>query len=115
VGTKAVIIRDVIIFQLKLVLDGLKDVVLSPIAVGAAVLDVLLPGERAGHRFYGVMRAGEGFERWLNLWGPARRADARQDGLFGASPAGADTLLGRLEEAVTGRREVPPVPRRSGE
>jgi hypothetical protein len=100
--TNRVILRDLIIFQIKLALDGLKDVVLAPMSIGAVVLDLLLPGERPGHRFYGVMRVGEQFDRWLSLFSAAERADAAADGLFGASRAGSSSMLGRIESAVLG-------------
>jgi hypothetical protein len=82
------------------------DVVISQIAIGAVVLDVLFPMERKGQRFYAVMARAERFDRWLSLYGSAEAADVEADGLFGASKAGADTLLGRLETLVTGRWEI---------
>lgn len=105
---KIVVLRDLAIFQLKLMLDGIKDVTLAPVSIAAAAADIVFPGERVGHRFYAVMRLGERFDRWLNLFGPADRADARRDGLFGASRAGSDTLLGRLEAMVLGEEEAAP-------
>jgi hypothetical protein len=62
--------------------------------------------ERKGQRFYAVMARAERFDRWLSLYGSAEAADVEADGLFGASKAGADTLLGRLETLVTGRWEI---------
>jgi hypothetical protein len=105
---KLVVLRDLAIFQLKLVLDGIKDVTLSPVAIAAAAFDIVFPGERVGHRFYAVMRLGERVDGWLNLFGAAKRADATRDGLFGASRAGSDSLLGRLEAMVLGREEADP-------
>lgn len=105
---KSVIIRDLVIFQLKLMLDGLKDLVLSPVSILAAGLDIVFPGPRPGHRFYGVMTIGEKFDRWLNLFGASERADATEDGLFGRSRAGSNALLGWLEELVLGHPEAEP-------
>lgn len=108
--SKAVLIRDLVIFQVKLVMDGAKDIVLSPLSFVAALLDILAPGTRPGHRFYGIMMVGEQFDRWLNLFGAASTASAERDGLFGASRAGSPTMLGQLEEAVRGGD----APRRDG-
>jgi len=102
---RVVIIRDLVIFQIKLLLDGLKDIVISPIAIGAAALDLLLPTSRRGERFYIVMHAGERFDQWLNLFGASAKATEHEEGLFGASRAGADTLLGKLEQYVRGHEE----------
>ena len=106
-----VLIRDLIIFQIKLMLDGIKDLVLAPLSICAAGLDVVFPGERRGHRFYRVMLWGEKFDRWLNLFGAAEQAEATADGLFGASRAGSDSLLGKLEAIVLGHDEPESEPR----
>jgi hypothetical protein len=100
-----VLLRDLVIFQIKLVLDGVKDIVLAPVSIAAAVLDVVFPGHRPGRRFYAVISLGEKYDRWLNLFSAARVADAGRDGLFGASRAGSDSLLGRLEEISLGHEE----------
>ncbi len=105
--TRWVILRDLVIFQTKLAMDGLKDLVFMPISIVAAALDLVLPGPRPGHRFYAVLRLGETFDRWLSLFGAATKADATEDGLFGASRAGSPSLLGRLEEIVIGGPEAP--------
>lgn len=99
------ILRDLAIFQVKLVLDGAKDIVLSPLSLTAAVLDVVFPGDEPGRRFYAVMRVGERFDRWLSLFGAAEKANAYEDGLFGASRAGSASLLGKLESIVIGHDE----------
>lgn len=112
--TRWVILRDLVIFQIKLVLDGAKDIILSPLAIGAAAIDLFFPGARPGRRFYAVMRMGEGYDRWLSLFAAAHKADALDDGLFGASRAGNDSLLGRLEEIVIGGEEpIAPTNRRA--
>jgi hypothetical protein len=103
---KYVLIRDLLIFQLKLLLDGLKDFGVFWMAIGATALDLLFPGERRGRRFYAVMRAAERFDQWLNLYGAAQHAEENDDGLFGESAAGSASMLGRLEEIVIGRRET---------
>lgn len=104
--TRWVILRDLVIFQVKLALDGLKDLVLAPASIIAAFFDVLFPGATPGSRFYAVMRIGERFDRWLSLFAAADRADAAHDGLFGASRAGSGSLLGKLEEILLGYEEA---------
>lgn len=108
--SKFVVLRDLMIFQVKLAMDGLKDVAFMPLSITAAALDVVFPGPRVGHRFYAVLAVGEKFDRWLNLFGAAKDADASRDGLFGASRAGSPTMLGRLESLVVGHDEPEPEP-----
>jgi hypothetical protein len=101
-----VVLRDLIIFQIKLLLDCVADVVIAQVAILAVLIDLLFPAERKGQRFYAVMARAERFDHWLSLYRSVEAADLDGDGLFGASQAGADTLLGRLEALVTGRWEV---------
>ena len=103
---RGILIRDVVIFQIKLVLDGLKDVTFFWISLAAAGLDLVAPGDRRGKRFYAVLRSAEKFDRWLSLYGSLDGAENDPDGLFGRSRAGSDTLLGKLEKAVRGAEET---------
>lgn len=100
--SKAVLLRDLMIFQFKLVLDGMKDVVLMPLTIVAAAVDIVFPGSRPGHRFYLVMALGERFDRWLNLFSASDHADASKDGLFGRSRSGSRTMLSEIEEMMVG-------------
>ena len=50
--------RDVVVFQLKMFLDNVRDLVLMPVSLVAALIDLLLRGEREGARFYRVLRWG---------------------------------------------------------
>ena len=102
---RSVMIRDLIIFLVKLAIDGLKDLALMNLAIGAAVLDVISGGGKRPRLFYSVLRLSERFDLWLNLNGAMERMEAGEagdDGLFGASTAGSDSLLGKIEELVRG-------------
>ncbi len=108
-----VLLRDLTIFQIKLLLDGVKDVVLAPLSLGAAAVDIVFPGSRPGHRFYAVMRLGEYYDQWLSLYAAADKATTLDDGLFGQSRAGSPSFLGRLEATVIGEEEEDPAPSES--
>ncbi|MBT8336422.1 MAG: hypothetical protein KJO11_07445 [Gemmatimonadetes bacterium] len=102
---RSVMIRDLIIFLVKLAIDGLKDLALMNLAIGAAVLDVISGGGKRPRLFYSVLRLSERFDLWLNLNGAMERMEAGEagdDGLFGASTAGSDSLLGKIEQLVRG-------------
>lgn len=102
-SSRGVLVRDFLIFWLKLWLDSFKDVVLIQISVVAVVIDFLLFGR--ARLFYSVMKMGERFDLWLNLHGALAEAEASGDGLFGGSKAGSKTLLGQLEQLVRGGDE----------
>lgn len=103
-ASRPVLIRDFLIFQLKLVLDGFKDVFLFQASIVAVVIDLFFSGRRK-RLFYRVMRLGERIDLWLNLHGAITRMRESQDGLFGGSKAGSDSLLGQIEQAVRGGDE----------
>ncbi len=63
-------VRDAVVFQIKLSLDGLKDVVLAPLSIAAAVLDLIQNKEKGGH-FDRVLDLGHRFDHWLDLYGRA--------------------------------------------
>jgi hypothetical protein len=106
-ATRQVTIRDFAIFQLKLVADGLKDILVFNLSIGALVLDLLSGAGRRPRLVYSVLRMSERFDLWLNLHGAVRGLDDTDDGLFGASEAGSDTMLGKLEQMVRGGDERP--------
>jgi hypothetical protein len=104
VASRQVTLRDFMIFQLKLALDGLKDIVVFQVSIVAMVVDFLSGRGKKPRWFYSVVRASERFDRWLDLHGAMQKIDAGQtdDGFFGASEAGSDSLLGELEQMVRG-------------
>lgn len=99
-ASRRVLIRDLLVFQVKLALDGLKDLALLQASIAAAIIDFLFMRFTRGRCFYGVLRFSERLDLWFNLYGAAQRAASDRDGLFGVSRAGDSTFLGKLEELV---------------
>jgi len=85
------VLHDVIKFQVKLFIDGLRDLLISPVSIFAALIDLLVPGDDGGKRFYAVVRFGRRTEHWINLFGAAERMDTD------APEKGVDVLLTELE------------------
>ncbi|HUP53192.1 MAG TPA: hypothetical protein VM198_11995 [Longimicrobiales bacterium] len=113
VTSRKVTMRDFAIFQLKLALDGLKDFVIFNVSIVAIVLDFISGRGQRPRLFYSVVRGSERFDKWLNLHGVMERLDEgdTSDGFFGASEAGADTLIGQIEKLVRGGDEPSEPPR----
>lgn len=88
------LIRDVAFFQFKLVLDTLRDLVLSPLSLAAALLDFLLSGHQPPRYFYAVLRLGERSEEWIDLWSAGRDARSREH-------MSVDALLAHVETVVS--------------
>lgn len=61
--------RDLLVFQVKLLVDGLKDLVFAPVALIVAMVGLVTHREDPGRLFYTLLRWGHGFDRWVNLFG----------------------------------------------
>jgi hypothetical protein len=85
--------RDLGVFEVKLAVDGVKDLVLAPLALAAVLADMVMPAESRGVFLQAVIRIGERFEKWLNLYGLKRRQSTQtilDDG-------GSDVIVDYLE------------------
>jgi len=110
-------LRDVLVFQLKLFLDNVRDFGLVPVSLAAALVDLIYKGKREGALFYKVLRWGRHSEEVIDVYSaiaPASpEATARQDNMTWWTKEGefqinpkyrVDAIVARLEEAVV--REV---------
>ncbi len=79
-------LRDLVVFQGKLLVDGLRDAVLLPVSLIAGLVDLAVGGAHPGERFYAVVAWGRRSERWINLFGSA-------DHLAAAQPSEQETSL----------------------
>ena len=90
------LIRDALVFQLKLAVDGFRDFLLMPISLAAAVFDLLRVGPRPGRQFYDLLQIGHKTEYWINLFGAAEHGEA-----FPVAPhPGIDQLVQKMERLV---------------
>jgi hypothetical protein len=62
------LIRDLIVFQFKLALDGLRDLLLSPISIVTAVFGLFFGGDAPGKYFYSLLHWGHKTDRWISLF-----------------------------------------------
>lgn len=60
---------DVLLFQFKLVADGLRDLFLSPISLISALIGLLVGGDEPDRYFRRVLHLGRRSEIWINLFG----------------------------------------------
>jgi hypothetical protein len=94
--------RDVVVFQLKMLLDNLRDIVLMPVALVAALIDLILRGEREGARFYNVLRWGRHSEKVIDVYSAIE--DHPPDKFEVSEAYTVDGVIARLENVVS--REV---------
>jgi hypothetical protein len=88
------LVRDTAILQLKLLVDGLRDALLIPISLVAALIGLLRGGPDCEREFRWVIKLGRRSERWINLFGQQRP-------LGRSHPGGSmDSILEQVESTV---------------
>jgi len=63
------LLLDVVVFQFKLAADGLRDLVLMPLAILSAIMGLVAGGDDPHRYFRDVLRLGRRTEVWINLFG----------------------------------------------
>jgi hypothetical protein len=91
------LLRDILVFQVKLLVDGLRDVLLVPVSVVAGLL-ALMSGPTPGSQFHDLLRLGRKSEQWINLFGAADAPGAGRDS--DVPPGDIDDLMARMEAFV---------------
>ncbi|WP_163271595.1 hypothetical protein [Chelativorans alearense] len=66
-GSRTRLVRRVVLFQVKLFADGLRDFVMSPLSIIAGVLGILFSRDPEG-AYDRLMRFGRETDRWINLF-----------------------------------------------
>src|SRR4029079_10142031 len=88
-------LRDVVVFQLKMLLDNVRDFALMPISLFAALIDLISKGEREGALFYRVLRWGAHSERVIDVYSAIE--DHEKRGFEVSSTYTVDGVIARLE------------------
>jgi len=88
------LIRETLVFQVKLLADGFRDFALVPVSLLASLAGLVRGGEEPDREFQSVLELGRQTEQWINLFG-------QHEPIKQAGPAGSiDMLLTRAEEVV---------------
>tara|TARA_Y100000034_G_C6724181_1_gene320500 strand:+ start:131 stop:595 length:465 start_codon:yes stop_codon:yes gene_type:complete len=68
-SSKRQVVKDTLVFQVKLFGDGMRDVFLSPVSIMAAVAGLLFSPSKPDYYLRKLMAFGHKTDRWLNLFG----------------------------------------------
>jgi hypothetical protein len=95
------LIRDIAVLQAKLLVDGLRDLILLPASLIVGVFS-LLSGEdgKPGNHFYRLLAIGKDSEHWINLFGALENAPADLEMPETFPDSDIDRLLTRVETFV---------------
>ena len=92
-GSRWRLVRDVAVFQVKLVLEAILDVTLIPVSLVAAGFDLVLGNWRQPRWFHAVLRFGERCERRIDLWGVPAAEGAEPNTEIEAVMRSVETLM----------------------
>jgi hypothetical protein len=94
------LVRDVVVFQIKLGMEAVLDLTLIPVSLAAAALDLLLGNWRRPRWFHAVLRFGERCEHRIDLWRVATPG-------VGAPQSEVDAVMRSIETLVRNPRTGP--------
>lgn len=93
--------RDIAVLQAKLIVDGLRDLVLVPASLVVGIVSLLSQEDgRPGSQFYHLLSIGKQSERWINLFGALQNAPPDLEHIERFPDADLDELVGKLESMV---------------
>lgn len=93
--------RDIAVLQVKLIVDGLRDLVLVPASLVAGIISLASQENgRPGSQFYHLLSVGKQSERWINLFGALENAPPDLEQIEPFPDADMDELVGKLESFV---------------
>lgn len=95
--TRWSLLKDMLFFQFKLVLDAVRDLLLSPAAFFAAIIDIVKGNNQQSSYFYYLMSAGRKTDKWINLFGAGKDVSEQTDDTSGTHQEGVDQMLNKLE------------------
>ena len=94
-------LRDLGVLQVKLVVDGLRDIVLVPLSLVAGVISIASSKEgRPGSQFYHLLAWGKQSEGWINLFGAVKNSPEKIEQAQPFGDQDIDDIVGRLESFV---------------
>jgi len=95
------LIRDIAVLQVKLVVDGLRDLILVPTSLIAGIVSLAKTKDgKPGTEFYTLVSVGRQSERWINLFGAIRNAPAEVVEARHFGDADIDEIVSRVESFV---------------
>jgi len=95
------LIRDVAMFQVKLIDDGFRDLLLVPISLITGIVSLASGKDgEPGTQFYHLLGVGKQSEQWINLFGALENAPPDMVHIQPFPDTDMDDIVGHLESFV---------------
>jgi hypothetical protein len=93
------LIRQAIVFQLKLGLDALRDVFMSPVSIVLVITDTIMANNHQQSYFIRLMRLGKKSDHWINLFDVDLGKTEPRDNKV-AADSNVDDWFKKIEEVI---------------
>ncbi len=95
------LIRDIGVLQVKLIVDGLRDLVLVPLSLAAGIISLASSKDgKLGLQFYHLLAWGKQSEVWINLFGAVKNSPEKIEQPQPFGDKDIEDIVGRLESFV---------------
>jgi len=93
------LIRQAIVFQLKLGLDAFRDVLMSPVSILLLIADIVMANNHQKSYFIRLMRLGKKSDNWINLFGVDSPNTKPSDKIV-AADSNVDYWFTKIEDVI---------------
>jgi hypothetical protein len=93
------LIRQGIVFQFKLGLDALRDILMSPVSIVLLITDIVIANNHQKSYFLALMRLGKKSDHWINLFGTSLPCEETTDNEVTVEN-NVDCWFKRIEEVI---------------
>ena len=76
--SRSEVIRDTFVLQLKLIVDGVRDLMLMPLVIGAAIAGLLMHTKHPGRYLYRLLSYGKASEKYIGLFDEAEKDQLKE-------------------------------------
>ena len=94
------LIRDLVVFQCKLALDGVRDLLLSPISLVTALFGLFFGGDKPGKHFYALLHWGHKTDRWISLFSASDDKYPRLSDSTQTQDLTTDSIVTHIEQVM---------------
>lgn len=95
------LIRDILVLQFKLVVDGVRDFLLVPASLIVGIVSLFSSKDgKPGPQFYRLLGVGKRSEQWINLFGAYRHSPESISSRGNPADANIDDFVNRMESLV---------------
>jgi len=95
------LLRDIGVLQVKLIVDGLRDLILVPASLIAGTASFVTAKDgRPGMQFYRLLHFGKQSERWINLFGAEQNSPEPIEPVESFGDGNIDEIVRRVESLV---------------